>query len=326
MRARSPAVDRRRRRPGRGRRLVPVHARSNMSGANTVSSRNGTVSAGMALANSQPREEFEGPAYRAGSTLGVHGATRAEGDRSGWGTSMAVTEKPLDIEADIARPSRAGIPLRAFTGVAAAIDALVVTLVAVAFALVYHTWRYHTSGDVPGHFLVGGLIALFFIVPNLVQRQYQVAAFTALPRRLAGPFMIWNMAFLYATATIFLLKAGDDVSRMTVFGTYIFGFVAVLAARTLLARLVVRLMKTGVVAGRRLLLFGVEDEVMRFARLYQPWNHGIQVVGMTTLSRPANHDALTPTERDERLALDLERAVATPPPPPRARSSPTTCL
>lgn len=270
-------------------------------------SRSGTAATGTNLAHLEARDGTVGAA-NAPTSVPAMGASPSLS--TVWAGHMSTFER-LDHDGDAIRIGRGLIPWRVFTAVPVLLDILVVTATSVVFALVYHHWRYHTSGDVLSYLLIGGLISLFFVVPNLVQRQYQIAAFTTLPRKIGGAFLIWNMAFLYATATIFLLKAGDELSRMTVLGTYVFGFIAVIAARTVLGKLIVRLMKTGVIAGRRVLLFGVESEVMRFARTYQPWNHGIQVVGMTTLTRPADNDSLSPSIRGEKLNLDLERAVAT---------------
>ncbi len=224
---------------------------------------------------------------------------------SGEGLSMASIERSVESADATANRTRI-VPWRWFGVVPAIIDTLAITVTVLSFAIGYHQYRYHTLGDIWHHLAIVGLVALFFVVTSATQGHYSSANVAAVPRRAGGAFLAWNMAFLYATATIFAFKAGDEVSRVTVVGAYLLGFPLVVIGRLASARMMRVLMKQGRVAARRVLLFGTEDDVMRFARTYQPWNHGIQVVGMSTIARPTGG-----TVSSDRLDLDLERAVAT---------------
>jgi Undecaprenyl-phosphate glucose phosphotransferase len=81
----------------------------------------------------------------------------------------------------------------------------------------------------------------------------------------------------------FLTKTSMIFSRGTVVLFYAGGLLAVAGTRYLLVRLTQIGSKTGAVAARRIFLVGFEDEVLAFATRHQPWNLGMQIVGVAII-------------------------------------------
>jgi hypothetical protein len=76
---------------------------------------------------------------------------------------------------------------------------------------------------------------------------------------------------------------GAELSRGNVILLYFAGIGAIMLWRWLVIRLVVRASKTGQVAARRVLLVGERAAIEAFARRYQPWNLGFEIVGQAVL-------------------------------------------
>jgi Undecaprenyl-phosphate glucose phosphotransferase len=211
---------------------------------------------------------------------------------------QAVGSASLSAESSVRR-SRAAHARAAFSGVAVLSDAAAIIVSAIAIG-----WAYHLMalGELPLNenlLQIGAVIALFTLIPNALRHEYAIGNFLVFSGHPGRIFQLWNIAFVAAIVLGFLTKTSMIFSRGTVVLFYAGGLVSMIASRYLLVRLVQIASKTGTVAARRIFLVGFEDEMMTFATRHQPWNLGMEIVGVSVIPKaPADAD------QDIRAALD----------------------
>jgi len=177
---------------------------------------------------------------------------------------------------------------RAFGPLVAAAEFGLIALVAVLCGIAYHLVAYGEAGDVARFLALGAVVAGIFVTTNAFRGDYEIRAFLPASGRIKRPITSWTLAFLYTGAISFILKSGDDSSRGNVVLLYGFGLAAIMLWRHLLIRALVYASKTGRVAVRRVLLVGEKHAIRDFARRYQPWNLGFQILGEAVLESPAS--------------------------------------
>lgn len=190
----------------------------------------------------------------------------------------------------IARRRRAASARIYFSGLAAMTD--MALIVASAFVI---GWAYHlvALGEHPFNenlMQIGMLISLLFVLPNAFRQEYAIGNFLDTTGHASRSFQLWNIAFIAAIVLGFMTKTSMIFSRGTVALFYVGGFLAVVAGRLLLVRLVQIGSKTGTVAARRIFLVGFEDEIVQFATRHQPWNLGMQIVGVQVVPQTGDRD------------------------------------
>lgn len=157
--------------------------------------------------------------------------------------------------------------------------------------LLYHLAVYNEHGELEYHLSIGALVGLIFVGVEALNRHYRLDAFLAPPGRLVKPVGTWTVSILYTLAVGFVMKTGGEFSRGNILLLWAFGLVPIVAERMLLARAVARGAKTGRIAGRRILLIGTYEAIDRFARRYQPWNVGFEIVGQVIVRTGTVTDA-----------------------------------
>jgi Undecaprenyl-phosphate glucose phosphotransferase len=178
-----------------------------------------------------------------------------------------------------------------FGGLVATLEAALIVLVAVGCGTAYHLVQYATVGEVPLHVSVGAILALMFVTLCALQGQYRLNAYIAPTARLRWPITTWAVSVLYAVALGFLSKAGSEVSRGTAVLLAVFGLVAVILERRLVAYVVCVASNRSRIAARRVLLIGSEEAIDAFARQHQPWTLGFQIVGSCAIGdRDLRHE------------------------------------
>jgi Undecaprenyl-phosphate glucose phosphotransferase len=204
------------------------------------------------------------------------------------------------------RQSRAASARAYFSVLAALTDAAAIIASALAIG-----WAYHlvALGELPFNdnlIQIGIVISLFVILPNVLRQEYQIGNFLEFSGHARRSFQLWNLAFAAAIVLGFLTKTSMIFSRGTVALFYVGGFLALAAGRYLLVRVAQTGAKTGALSARRIFLVGFEEEIMAFATRHQPWNLGMQIVGVQVLPRQADAalagDALAEAVRRARIS------------------------
>jgi Undecaprenyl-phosphate glucose phosphotransferase len=224
----------------------------------------------------------------------------SQGARIGLGTNQVQAQSTI-------RQTRAA-RLRAYFSIFAGLaDGAAVIVSALAIG-----WGYHlvALGEQPLNenlLQIGAVICLFLLVPNAMRQEYAIGNFLEFKGHTNRTFQLWNVAFVAAIVLGFLTKTSMIFSRGTVVLFYAGGFVSLVAGRYLLVRLVQIASKTGTVAARRIFLVGFEEEVMAFATRHQPWNLGMEIVGVTVIPRPDKET--THSASSVKVTEALEEAV-----------------
>ncbi len=191
---------------------------------------------------------------------------------------------------------------------AAFADALALFAMCIIVGTVYHLAAFGESPVFENLYQVGGLIGLLFILPNIARYEYQFTNYLTSRGHTKRLFLLWNLVFLSTAALGFLTKTSTHFSRLTILLFYIFGFMTILLVRSTIVHMVRASSKQGNISVRRAFLVGTPDELKSFGERYQPWNLGLEITGMATLS--GEMDA-TGSQIDTEIELDIERAVAT---------------
>jgi Undecaprenyl-phosphate glucose phosphotransferase len=186
---------------------------------------------------------------------------------------------------------------RAIGPAAAAIELLLIAAVSIGCGVAWHLAFHDMSGDLVAFAALGAVVALVFISTNAFMGDYALPLYISATSRIRRPLAAWNIAFLYTLAISFISKSAGDLSRGNVVLLYLIGMAALILWRWFLIRLVVRASKTGTVAARRVLLVGEREAIQAFARRYEPWNLGFEIVGQAVL------------QSDASIERDLERAA-----------------
>jgi Undecaprenyl-phosphate glucose phosphotransferase len=204
------------------------------------------------------------------------------------------------------RRSRAASARAYFSVLAIAADAAATLASALAIG-----WAYHlvALGELPFNdnlIQIGMVISLFLVLPNLMRQEYAIGNYLTFEGHARRTFQIWNLAFVAAIVLGFMTKTSMIFSRGTVGLFYVGGFVALIAGRYLLVRLVQIGAKTGTVAARRIFLVGFDEQVLAFATRHQPWNLGMEIVGVQVIPRGSDlasaAEALSEAQRRARAS------------------------
>lgn len=207
-----------------------------------------------------------------------------------------------DTPSDILARRNGGTGAARWFGVSAmALDVLAIMAITFVMGEVYHRVALDSPGVVANHLSFGALTALVFCAVMIARGDYRMERYFAPWRNVGQMFYFWTATFLTVFAIQFLTKSSADYSRGSVLLAYAVGFVVLAAVRVALVGFVVSGTRAGRISARRVLVVGREEDVMAFARHYEPWTLGLQVVGTATLRADTTEDAT--------LATDLARAV-----------------
>ena len=183
----------------------------------------------------------------------------------------------------LTRLRTASVAWRAFGLGTALAEILIIGAISVACGIGYHLIVHDSYGELVNFIALGGVVALIFLSANAFIGDYALPLYIAPTSRIRRPLASWNIAFLYTLAISVMAKSGAELSRGNVILLYFAGIGAIMLWRWLVIRLVVRASKTGQVAARRVLLVGERAAIEAFARRYQPWNLGFEIVGQAVL-------------------------------------------
>jgi Undecaprenyl-phosphate glucose phosphotransferase len=190
-----------------------------------------------------------------------------------------------------------GFVWRTFSAVVALAEFVLIASTSVLCGIAYHLFAYEGPGEVLAYLTIGSVVALIFVSTNAFWGDYNIREYISVSSRIRRPFTAWNVAFLYTLALSFAAKIGAEFSRGSVVLLYVAGIVVLMLWRAWLVHVVVFASKTGQIAARRVLLVGEREAIQEFAKRYQPWNLGFEIVGEAVLQSPAMLDR------------DLERAA-----------------
>jgi Undecaprenyl-phosphate glucose phosphotransferase len=188
----------------------------------------------------------------------------------------------------------------------AALDAIIIVCAAIVSGSIYAELFYRGNGSIMPHVSVGLIAAALFVTVMFNSGGYGFAAYLDTKRSFRAVFTPWNQAFVLLALSLFLIKAGADVSR----GAAIVHYVVVLAALTLgrhvLSGAVIEASKSGRLQARRIFLVGRAKDIAAFQNRVQPWSKGFAVVGTASFDPTAGGDGTAAARR----SVDAARKVS----------------
>ena len=195
-----------------------------------------------------------------------------------------------------------------FPVIAAASEAAALFVAAIITGYLYHRLAFAADPAFETLYQLGGLVSLLVVLGNASRQEYQIARFLTSKGYAERMFQRWNFIFLASAAFWFLTKTSTNFSRVTILLYYVIGFASIVVVRSSLAHWVQIGSKRGTVSVRRTFLVGTHQELKAFGERYQPWNLGIEIVGVATL----NQDPTLPgADTAKQITNDLDRATTT---------------
>jgi Undecaprenyl-phosphate glucose phosphotransferase len=152
-----------------------------------------------------------------------------------------------------------------FSYLAALVDAATILTAAAASSALY---RFATLGRMPeveSATTVGVFISAIVIATAIQKGDYGVDRYAERGGQFIRGFSAWNFAFLCALAFAFATRTSSDFSRGAVAALYVTGFLTMFAGRLALVELVRWARDARLMAHRRIVVVGFEDELTELA-------------------------------------------------------------
>lgn len=125
---------------------------------------------------------------------------------------------------------------------------------AVSTGLAYHYIVYREVGSIENYAAVGSLAGLGYGLAFLIRDEYGVESLLRGRRSPGRMFLVWNLVFIGMAVIGFLTKSTQMFSRGWLLLFYVFGFAAALLINSVTQRGLIKLMATGWLLRRKLML------------------------------------------------------------------------
>lgn len=187
----------------------------------------------------------------------------------------------------------------------AAFDGAIVTALVYAVCAIYALVVYDSFGLNRGTPELAGMLAAVFVFVNLMRGRYQLSNYLSVKRQGSAAIAAWTITLLALVVFLFLAKIADQYSRGAIAAVYLVGIPVIAGSRSLLARAVAAVSRSGRITAERIFLIGHEAQVMSFVERHKPWHLGSTVVDVAFLKAPAPG-----RDGGVKLAADLAAAAA----------------
>jgi Undecaprenyl-phosphate glucose phosphotransferase len=187
-------------------------------------------------------------------------------------------------------------------------DVAFIVAMACLTGVAYHLVAHGIAGDIAAFIRVGVLAASIFAVSNLVRAEYRLPNFCAFKPHGPRTVQLWNVTLICLLIVGFLTQLGGDYSRgwiVLFYGTTLGGLIAL---RFFIVRVTALARAAGLISAQRIFLIGTGSSVNAFINRYEPWAHGINIVGCRFLT-PVAATASAET-RHAMLDSDFAEAVS----------------
>jgi Undecaprenyl-phosphate glucose phosphotransferase len=174
--------------------------------------------------------------------------------------------------------------------------------------IAYHLFVYDNPGNVRLFVEVGVLAASIFSVANLSRGEYRLSNFCAFKPHLGRTIHLWNVTLICLLTLGFLAQTTVEYSRAWVVLFYGAALAGLVALRFFVVRVTAKARAAGVISAQRIFLIGSGAGINAFVNRYEPWTHGINIVGCRFIT-PVAATASGET-RQAMLDRDFTEAVA----------------
>jgi Undecaprenyl-phosphate glucose phosphotransferase len=172
----------------------------------------------------------------------------------------------------------------------------------------YHLTVYGRPGNVSSFIQVGVLAASIFAVSNAFRGEYRLPNFCAFKPHGGHTIHLWNVTLICLLTLGFLAQISVDYSRGWIVLFYVATLAGLIVLRFAIVRVTALARAAGLISAQRIFLIGTGANVNAFVNRYEPWTHGINIVGCRFLT-PIATTAAAETRRTV-LDRDFAEAVA----------------
>jgi putative colanic acid biosynthesis UDP-glucose lipid carrier transferase len=168
-----------------------------------------------------------------------------------------VREARGDFASDLARSRRRlAIPLsyQSFSPLVAIFDFVWIIVVSIGTGTSYQLAIMGSPGDLAHHLGCGMAVAVLFGMSARAYDLYRPSNLLSMRSKIRTTVLIWVMVFFCLTAVAFTLKVSQVFSRGAVILFFVAGIVGIVGSRAGIAHVLARLMSSGALSGRRVVL------------------------------------------------------------------------
>src|SRR5580658_7184170 len=172
----------------------------------------------------------------------------------------------------------------------------------------YHLFAYSKPGNISLFLQVGVVAASIFAVSNLFRGEYRLPNFCTFRPHAGRTIQLWNVTLICLLLAGFLAQTSVEYSRAWIVLFYVATLGGLLVLRYFIVRVTALARAAGFISAQRIFLIGTGANVNAFINRYEPWTHGINIVGCRFVTPVA--PAASAEVRTETLNQDFAEAVA----------------
>jgi Undecaprenyl-phosphate glucose phosphotransferase len=180
--------------------------------------------------------------------------------------------------------------------------------------IAYHLTAYGRPGSIALFVEVGVVAASIFAVSNLFRGEYRLPNFCTYKPHAARTIQLWNVTLICLLTVGFLAQTSVEYSRAWIVLFYLATLVGLLVLRYFIVRVTAVARAAGLISAQRIFLIGTGASVNAFINRYEPWSHGINIIGcrfMTPIAAEAPAETRGATlDRDFAEAVSSVRSLA----------------
>ena len=215
-------------------------------------------------------------------------------------------DRVIEAKAEGLVANRFGLSRTAFAAIVFFAEVLTIVAVAVATGVGYHLQVYGATWASDQYAAVGGLTALAFCLPFLLQDEYCVESVLEGRRTNGRLFLVWSLAFGALAVIGFLTKTTAIFSRGWLILFYFSGLMTMIALNAAVHRAIGTLIERRLIRPRRLMLVGTPEELTRMETEIADGAAGAQIVARL----PVTDELLDEQQLDGGLDAAMARARA----------------
>src|SRR5208282_1048529 len=150
--------------------------------------------------------------------------------------------------------------------------------------IVYYRVAYGAIGAISSYVQVGILAASIFAISNVFRGEYRLPNFFAFKPHARRTIQLWNVTLICLLMLGFLAQISVDYSRGWIVLFYIATLAGLIVLRFFIVRVTALARATGLISAQRIFVIGTGANVGAFVNRYEPWTHGINIVGCRFLT------------------------------------------
>jgi len=188
-----------------------------------------------------------------------------------------------------------------FSCIAAVLEIVAILFASLLSGTVYHLVVYGVIGPITDFIGFGLLSAACFVLAFALRGKYVVERYLDRTSNFAEVFATWSYAILAMTLIGFLANTTDSASRGWLLLFYALGLATLSLLNDRMRMWVVKAVRTGLVAPRRIMLIGDAERISRFAGKLPSEGMGIDVTSTVRLPPQQELQALSSAQVREHL-------------------------